>query len=114
MTPETSAKLAVQTTITASFLLLAVLVVIQWSSGAFNPIIVVAQMIPLVLTLPGQFNKSSRSMQWLCFVVLFFLVQGILLAFTPGRIWAGLIESAICLILFFSAIIFIRASRKTA
>ena len=114
MTSETSAKTALRVTIGASFLLLAVLVLIQWTSGSFNLIILIAQMIPLALTLPGQFSKSSRSMQWLCFVVLFFLIQGILLAFTPGRMWAGLTETGICLILFFSAIIFIRASRKTA
>ncbi len=114
MTPETTASFAVRVVVAASLLLLALLVLIQWTSGSFNLLILIAQMIPLALTLPGQFNKSSRSMQWLCFVVLFFMVQGILLAFTPGRTWIGLTEAAICLILFFSAIIFIRASRKTA
>ncbi len=72
MTPETTAKFAVRVVITASFLLLALLVVIQWTSGSFNLLILIAQMVPLALTLPGQFNKTSRSMQWLCFVVLFF------------------------------------------
>lgn len=83
MTSETSAKSALRVTIGASFLLLAVLVLIQWTSGSFNLIILIAQMIPLALTLPGQFSKSSRSMQWLCFVVLFFLIQGYCLPLLP-------------------------------
>ena len=106
-----SKKLSRQVSLAGSLLLISVLVIINIRSGAFNILILAAQLVPIALTLPGLIKGNSRNYQWQCFVVLFFLVQGILLAFTPGWFMLGIIESIICLLLFFSAIIFIRAAR---
>lgn len=106
-----SKKLSRQVSLAGSLLLISVLVIINIRSGAFNILILAAQLVPIALTLPGLIKGNSRNYQWQCFVVLFFLVQGILLAFTPGWFMLGIIESMICLLLFFSAIIFIRAAR---
>jgi uncharacterized membrane protein len=88
-------------------------VFIHASSPAFNPLILATQLLPLALVLPGLIKRNHRTYQWLCFVDLFFLTHGILLAFTPGRLGLGLAETLICLTLFVSAIIFIRASQRT-
>ncbi|MBT5485193.1 MAG: DUF2069 domain-containing protein [Gammaproteobacteria bacterium] len=114
MTATQVKKLAGRIVLVSTVLLLCLILIINFFSNAFNPIILIVQLIPLAMTLPGQLQGSSRAIQWLCFVDLFFLVQGILLCFTPGRMLLGLLETLICLIVFFSAIIFIRAARNAA
>jgi uncharacterized membrane protein len=114
MTASQVKKLAGRMVLVCTVLLLCLILASNFFSNAFNPIILIVQLIPIAMTIPGQLQGSSRAMQWLCFVDLFFLVQGILLCFTPGRMLFGLLETFICLILFFSAIVFIRASRNTA
>ena len=104
-------KIAGHVVLVSTILLIFLLLIINIFGPAFNAIILLAQLVPLALTVPGQVKGLPRVIQWLCFVDLFFLVQGILLSFTPGRFLFGIIETAICLILFFSAIIFIRASQ---
>ena len=79
--------------------------------GGFNALVLVIQEVPIAMTLPGLFRGHGRSAQWLCFITLFYLVHGILLAFSPGMLVTGLLESLICLGLFVSAIIFVRISR---
>lgn len=111
MQAATLKRVARQSVLGATFALLILLVVINLASTAFNPVILLAQLVPLGLTLPGLLKGSSRTMQWICFADMFYLVQGILLAFSPGSLWIGLLETAICLVLFVSAIIFIRAAR---
>jgi len=105
-------KIPAVITIVCAGLLMAMLVFFNVSSDAFNPVILVAVLIPPVLTIPGLLKGASRSYQWLCFIALFYMTHGILLAFTPGRLTPGLIETSLCLTMFFSAIIFIRARRR--
>ena len=112
MTSAQTKTIAGRTVLVSTFLLICIIFIINVIGSAFNPVILIVQIIPLGLTIPGQLKESSRAIQWLCFVDLFFLVQGILLCFTPGRLIFGLIETLICLLIFFSAIIFIRASRN--
>lgn len=107
-------RLAAIVTLAGTLLLMALLVFLNVTSAAFNIIILVAVLIPPALTLPGVIGGDSRSYQWLCFVALFYMTHGILLAFTPGRLLPGLAETLICLTLFVSAIIFIRARRRKA
>jgi uncharacterized membrane protein len=95
-----------------TFLLMILLVVMSLASESFNILFLFAQLVPLALTLPGLLRESSRAFQWLCFVDLFFLTQGILFMFTPDRLYFGVAETLICLALFISAIIFIRAARS--
>lgn len=105
--------IAGNTALASTLLLAALLVASRLASPVFNPVILVVQLVPLALTVPGQLKGSARAFQWLCFVVLFFMVQGILRLFTPGGLFIGSAETLICLVLFVSAIIFIRASRRT-
>lgn len=114
MTSAQIKKIAGRTVLVSTFLLMCLILIINVISSAFNTVILIVQIIPLGITIPGQLKGSSRAIQWLCFVDLFFLVQGILLCFTPGRMIFGLIETLICLLIFFSAIIFIRTSRNAA
>ncbi len=99
-------------TLGCALLLMALLVFFNIISDAFNPVIMLAVLIPPALTVPGLIRGASRSYQWLCFVALFYMTHGILLAFTPSRRVPGLVETAVCLTMFFSAIIFIRARRR--
>ena len=105
-------KIPAAITTVCTGLLMVMLVFFNISSEAFNPVTLVAVLIPPALTVPGLLKGASRSYQWLCFIALFYMTHGILLAFTPGRLVPGLIETSLCLIMFFSAIIFIRARRR--
>ena len=105
-------KIPALVTTACALLLMALLVYFNITSAAFNAVILVAVLTPPALTLPGLLRGASRSYQWLCFVALFYMTHGILLAFTPGRLVSGLVETALCLTMFFSAIIFIRARRR--
>jgi uncharacterized membrane protein len=108
------AKLSWYCVLVALCSLILLLLVISFINQAFNPLFVIVLLIPLLLTVPGLIRGESRAFQWLCFVDLFFLVHGILLLFTPGWFYPGMTETLICLVMFISAIIFIRTSRITA
>lgn len=110
--PLTARQTAANLTLACTALLIAFLVYLNVTSPAFNPLVLAALLLPIALTLPGLVRGSPRSYQWLCFLDLFFLTQGILLCFTPGRLVPGIFETLVCLILFFSAIIFIRARQR--
>ena len=97
----------------ACLALLAASLVINNILAGFNFLVLLFQLALPGMTLPGLLRDDIRSAQWLCFIVLFFLVNAILVAFTPGRLLAGLIEALICLLLFISAIIFIRNARHS-
>lgn len=99
-------------TLASTGLLMLVLVVGNCLAG-FNPVVLILQCFPILLTLPGLMNNRARSIQWLCFLDLFFLTHGILKAFTPGQLFIGIFEALICVVLFISAIIFIRDLRRT-
>ena len=106
--PATAAN-AKTATLASSLLLILVLGINNVLAG-FNALVLLFQAVPLALNLPGIAAGRSRSAQWQCFVVLFFLVHGILTAFMPGRLWVGLAEVMVCLLLFVSAIIFVRSA----
>jgi len=113
MTSNRMAKLSRYCVLIALGSLILLLFAISFRSQSFNPFMVLVLLIPLLPTIPGLLRGQSRSFQWLCFADLFFLVQGILLLFTPGWYYLGMSETLICLVIFFSAIIFIRSSRIT-
>lgn len=71
--------------------------------------------VPLLLTLPGLLRRHGRSLQWLCFLVLFYFTLGVLQAFSPEpRIhWLGLGTSFLCVLLFGAAIVNLRRWRQT-
>lgn len=112
MSREMTKRLSYRLTLISLFVLIILQVIISLTRETFHPVILVMELIPLGITIPGLLKTSTRAFQWLCFVVLFFLVQGILLSFTPDRVAAGILVTLICVILFFSAIIFIRQARR--
>ena len=70
------------------------------------------QVAPLTLFMKGLHQLRVRSYQWLSFVVLMYFVHGVLTAFTPGKLITGLVETAICSLLFAFLIVFIRKYRQ--
>ena len=98
-------------TLAGTILVIALVNAFLYTSGMTNPIIMIILSLPLVLTLHGQVKRSSRTYQWLCFAILFYMVLGILLAFTATYLFLGLAITLVCVITFISAIIFIRSAR---
>jgi len=107
-------RLAAGATSVLTLILGLFLVVLNLLGPAFNPAILGFQLLPLILTLHGQFRYQPRAFQWLCFIIMFFFVQGVLLMFTADWLLAGSLETLLCLLIFAFAIIFIRAQRQSS
>lgn len=69
---------------TALLLLLFTLMWLMPDDG--NAVLWAMQTLPLLCTLPGQRRGARRALQWLGFLLLFYLVNGILQAFNPAPI----------------------------
>lgn len=74
-----------------------------WSLLAF-------QLVPLLILLPGVVLASPRGHAWACFVINLYFIQGVVAAFQPTRLWFGLTETALTVIFFCAATLFIRYS----
>jgi len=112
MTITSTAQIPGKVALAGTLLLILLIVIINIAGPAFNILLLLAQLLPLALTINGQLRGNPNTYQWLCFADLFYMTQGILLAFTPGSLVLGLLETGVSLIIFVSAIIFIRASIK--
>jgi len=112
MAITSTAQIPGKVALAGTLLLILLIVIINIAGPAFNILLLLAQLLPLALTINGQLRGNPKTYQWLCFADLFYMTQGILLAFTPGSLVLGLLETGVCLIIFVSAIIFIRASIK--
>ena len=112
MTITSTAQIPGKVALAGTLLLILLIVIINIAGPAFNILLLLAQLLPLALTINGQLRGNPKTYQWLCFADLFYMTQGILLAFTPGSLVLGLLEMGVSLIIFVSAIIFIRASIK--
>ncbi|MES2603526.1 MAG: DUF2069 domain-containing protein [Pseudomonadota bacterium] len=66
-----------------SVLLLLLFSLILWLNPAGSIGLWLMQVLPLLLTVPGQYRRQPRSLQWLGFLLLFYLLGGILQAFNP-------------------------------
>jgi len=112
MAITSTAQIPGKVALAGTLLLILLIVIINIAGPAFNILLLLAQLLPLALTINGQLRGNPKTYQWLCFADLFYMTQGILLAFTPGSLVLGLLETGVSLIIFVSAIIFIRASIK--
>jgi len=112
MAITSTAQIPGKVALAGTLLLILLIVIINIAGPAFNILLLLAQLLPLALTINGQLRGNPKTYQWLCFADLFYMTQGILLAFTPGSLVLGLLEMGVSLIIFVSAIIFIRASIK--
>lgn len=111
MPANNSTELSATITLAGSVMVIVLVNAFLYTSGMTNLIIMIILSLPLVLTLHGQVKRSSRTYQWLCFAILFYMVLGILLAFTATYFFLGLATALVCVITFISAIIFIRSAR---
>nr|WP_231390898.1 MULTISPECIES: DUF2069 domain-containing protein [Pseudomonas] len=76
--------------------------------GARVGVILAIELVPLLLVLPGMLMGSARAHAWTCFVVNLYFIKGVLAAFDPARALLGWLEVGISLVLFVSALLFVR------
>lgn len=72
------------------------------------------QCVPLLLTLPGLRKHQPRALQWLGFLVLFYFLNGVLLAASPAPLqrWLGALTVLLCVTLFAAVIVAVRSGRR--
>ncbi len=70
------------------------------------------QIVPLLLFSVGLHRTHLRTYAWMCFVVLLYFTHGVLVAFDPPRLWLGLLQISLCVIMFSFLILFIRQYRN--
>ena len=81
------------------------------SLSVTTPVIWLIQIFPLLIFAPGLHRSSSRTYLWLSLVALLYFMHGVLVAFEPARLWWGLTEITLCVILFTLLMLCIRAKR---
>ena len=100
----------------ASLLLLAALIALLsvWYllitdlHGARPWAILGVHLIPLALLTPGMLLGSPRVHAWACYVLNLYFIQGVVVAFEPGRLWFGTLEALIAAALFTSCTMYTR------
>ena len=70
------------------------------------------QALPLAAFLPGLHRSHPRAYAWLGFIIQFYFIHGVLLAFNPARLTWGLAHIALCVLIFCALIAFIRSYRR--
>ncbi|MBA1203767.1 DUF2069 domain-containing protein [Pseudomonas capeferrum] len=76
--------------------------------GARIEVILAIELLPLLVLLPGMWMGSARAHAWTCFMVNLYFIKGVLAAFDPARMLFGCLEVAISLVLFVSALLYVR------
>lgn len=70
------------------------------------------QALPLAALLPGLHRSRPRAYAWLGFIIQFYFIHGVLLAFNPARLTWGLAHISLCVVIFCALIAFIRRYRR--
>lgn len=70
------------------------------------------QALPLAAFLPGLHRSHPRAYAWLGFIIQFYFIHGVLLAFNPERLAWGLAHISLCVLIFCALIAFIRRHRR--
>ena len=76
--------------------------------GARPWVILLIELVPLMLLVPGMLKGSARGHSFTCYVVNLYLIKGALAAFDPNRQVFGLLEIAASVAVFVSALLFVR------
>ncbi|MFP3518090.1 DUF2069 domain-containing protein [Pseudomonas sp. SIMBA_077] len=76
--------------------------------GARPWVILLIELVPLLILLPGMLKGSPRGHSFTCYVVNLYLIKGALAAFDSNRQVFGLLEIAASVMLFISAMLFVR------
>jgi len=83
------------------------------ASPNFTTLVIwIIQICPLLLFLSGLHRNNLRTYAWLTFVCLLYFSHAVLVSFNPDRLYFGLVEVALCCLLFVSLIVFIRQYRN--
>lgn len=75
-------------------------------------VIWMVQIMPLAIFMPSLHLGRLRSFAWVSFVTLLYFMHGVLVAFNPASLIFGLIEAALCTIVFCALIVYIREYRR--
>ncbi|WP_075185821.1 DUF2069 domain-containing protein [Teredinibacter haidensis] len=70
-----------------------------------NWVVLSAQSLPLLVLLPGLWQKYYRSYSWLCFVILMYFVKGIDGVFMSTANWSDALFVALTVTTFISAML---------
>ena len=76
--------------------------------GARPWVILLIELVPLLILVPGMLKVSPRGHSFTCYVVNLYLLKGALAAFDPNRQLFGLLEIAASVAVFVSALLFVR------
>lgn len=93
------------------FGLLILLTATSWllpTAGVRPMVTWLIQCVPLLLLLPGMLRGTVSTHLWACFMALVYFTQGVVSAFRPEMMLAGIIEVVLSLDLFFAAMIYAR------
>ena len=67
---------------------------------------------PLLIFVPGLLRSNTRSCAWLCFMVMFYFLLGVVNAMIPSGGTVDLVQIALSIAVFCFGIVFIRATAK--
>ncbi|NWB87147.1 MULTISPECIES: DUF2069 domain-containing protein [Pseudomonas] len=76
--------------------------------GARPWVILLIELVPLLLLLPGMLLGSARGHSFTCYVVNLYFIKGALAAFDPNRQLFGVLEMAASVAVFCSAMVYVR------
>ena len=74
----------------------------------FRLLISLLQIAPLFLPVAGLLRRSTRSASWLCFILCFYFISGVLSISAAPESPHGWLISVVCFLLFTMALFFIR------
>ena len=71
-------------------------------------VIMLIEIVPLAIVLPGILIGNARAHAWLCFIVNLYFIKGVVATLAPERFWLGMIEIVLSVGLFLSAMMYTR------
>ena len=78
--------------------------------GASIWVLLAVKLVPMLILMPGLLKASSKTYQWLCFVVLIYFTDAIMRTYLSNYDWPPTLMTALTASLFISAIVRIRAA----
>ena len=100
-------------------LVLSLLAETWWFTPPDNHVFIISllQLLPLLLPLPGLLKRGLRAASWLCFILCFYFISGVLDVWLRPEQPQGWLITSSSVLLFVGAILFIRwqaqANRET-
>nr|WP_314489936.1 DUF2069 domain-containing protein [uncultured Pseudomonas sp.] len=76
--------------------------------GARPWVILLIELVPLLIVLPGMLLGSARGHSFTCYMINLYLIKGALAAFDPNRQLFGFLEMTVSVAVFISAMLYVR------